>query len=140
MTEKKPDGPLMKAWREWQEKGGNASMALSVGPPTRAETVLESQLEASLWALCEGIEPMHYQMDVLRHIPHMRGSNTRVRRFTPEGHWVLILCVCKTAMRFARCQYVSYTDQVQCAEECMPGEGILREDVLCSFHRKEKQQ
>lgn len=99
-------------------------------------TKLERDLEASLWALCTGIEPMNYQMDVLRHIPHMRGSNERIRRMTDDH--VLILCVCKTAMRFPRCQYVSYTNQVQCAEECLADEGIFREDVLCSFHRKER--
>jgi hypothetical protein len=98
-------------------------------PDNEGRTELETQLVDSLWRLCTGIEPMQYQMDVLRHIPHMRGSSERIRRMSPDGNYVLILCVCKVALRFVRCHHPG------CEEECMPGEATLLSDARCVFHR-----
>ncbi len=131
------DGPLTKAWKEWMAK--DQQRMVSVGQQVSGiswdeqhsmdKTELERQLEDSLWALVESIVPATPE-EVEKHLPHFKGSSSRVRKVHEEH--VLILCPCKTAMQFYRCKYVSYTHEARCSEEVRV---IEAGSALCRAHR-----
>lgn len=92
-------------------------------------TELERQLEDSLWALVKGMAPAH--TDLIDHLPHLAGGTTRVKRVYERT--VLVLCPCKTVLKFNRCFYIGHTGQ--CEEETIAPEATLIEDARCGLHK-----
>jgi hypothetical protein len=122
-------GPLVRAMQAEAAKQGQRVAGVSWDEQhAHDKSELEKQLEDSLWALATGIVPAT-TATLNEHLPHLAGSRDRVRRLY-EGT-VLILCPCRTVLRFYRCKYSGLASG-RCEEEVRVTEGG---SALCSLHR-----
>lgn len=127
VTEK--EGPLMKAYREAQATYGLQVSGISWDEQHRMDkTQLERDLEDSLWALAEATVPATPK-EIEFHLQHLAGSETRIKRVYSDT--VLILCLCKTVLRFGRCVRVPHGGS-RCDEEVPVVEAG---HALCVLHR-----
>jgi hypothetical protein len=104
-------------------------------PPERVQTAVQAQsltqqLEDSLWAIAEATIPAT-PADIAEHVPHFNGSSERIRRvFTST---VLVLCPCKTVLRFGRCKYNEGDPLNERCDEEVPV--VEAGHALCVLHR-----
>src|SRR5678815_6154211 len=77
------EGPLMKAYREAQVQGRSVTGIAWDEQHVHEPTELEQQLADSIFALVEVVAPATTE-EIQKHLPHLAGSTTRVRRVQDE--------------------------------------------------------
>jgi hypothetical protein len=149
---KPPDGPLTKAWKEWQEQEKRGQRAVSLlqnqtvtyGGRSLAgvswdeqhsmdRTALERQLEDSLWAMATLHAQVFTQEELYAaHVGagHME-DDWYVKRLNGQNE-VFLLCKCRMILVLSRCRYEGHTGQ--CEEPAFPIEGTWKADNRCGRH------
>lgn len=141
-------GTLLKAWEEWQKNQVHKPMTAGPGQPVtyrgavlaphqvQAMTVLEQELESSLWALATLHTSVFTRADLYKHVgPGHMEDDWYVKRL--NGLEVHLLCKCKMILVMQRCMYEFDSPAefgLWCEEPAFPVEATLRKDTRCGQH------
>jgi len=148
-AELKPDGPLMKAYRESKQQMANTPLTLGRPQPLtykqavsmtydEAGDSLLRDLEDSLWAMATLHTPVFTQEDLYtKHVgPGHMEDDWYVKRV--NGMEVHLLCKCQMILVMQRCMYgVDEPAEfgLWCEEPAFPVEATLRKDTRCGQHK-----
>jgi hypothetical protein len=150
-------GALTEAWRKQVEAMKNNPPPLIAGRPQpltykqavaykgqnltgisfdETKTVLEQQLEDSLWAMATLHTPVFTKEMLYDHVGpgHMEDTWYVKKVYPSEVH---LLCKCRVILVLARCRY-DWEDETglmrQCEEPAYPPEATLKKDARCGQH------